>query len=169
MGANHLRAPVLWIHAEALGLANAALRAHPQRPAVFVFDPLAAEQEPWGLKRLVFIYECLLELPVTIRAGDPLVELPAFAARCGADGVVTTRAADPRLQAITARLAERLPVVVLEPEPLVPADPEPPGASAAAARDVSPDLRRFSRYWPWAEPRIWGLERPHVPDRTRGG
>ena len=162
-GADQLRAPVLWIHAEALGPANAALRAHPHRPAVFVFDPVAADQEPWGLKRLVFIYECLLELPVTIRAGDPVAELLAFVVRCGADGVVTTRAVDPRLRAISARLAERVPVAVLEPEPLVSADREPPGAGEQAASAVGtlPDLRRFSRYWRWAEPRIWGLARPN--------
>jgi deoxyribodipyrimidine photo-lyase len=162
---------VLWIHAEALGPANAALKAHPHRPAVFVFDPVAADQEPWGWKRLVFLYECLVELPVTIRAGDPVAELLAFVARCGADGVVTTRAVDPRLQAISARLAERVPVAVLEPEPLVPADLEPPGAGEPAASGVGtlPDLRRFSRYWRWAEPRIWGLARPKGPDGGVGG
>jgi deoxyribodipyrimidine photo-lyase len=161
---------VLWIHAEALGPANAALRAYPQRPAVFVFDPAAAEEEPWGLKRLVFIYECLLELPVTIRAGDPVTELLAFVARCGADGVVTTRAVDPRLRAITARLAERVPLAVLEPEPLLLADPEPAGVGLASATQAGePDLRRFSRYWRWAEPRIWGASRPQSPDGGRGG
>jgi deoxyribodipyrimidine photo-lyase len=164
--ADHLRAPVLWIHAEALGPANAALKAHPHRPAVFVFDPLAADPEPWGLKRLVFLYECLLELPVTIRAGDPVAELLAFVVRCGADGVVTTRAVDPRLQAISARLAERLPLVVLEPEPLVLADLEPPAAGEPEVSGVVtlPDLRRFSSYWRWAEPRIWGLARLKGPD-----
>jgi len=169
-GADDLKAPVLWIHAEALGPANAALRTHPQRPAVFVFDPAAAEEEPWGLKRLVFIYECLLELPVTIRAGDPVTQLLAFVARCGADGVVTTRAVDPRLRAITARLAERVPLAVLEPEPLLPADPEPAGVGLASATQAGePDLRRFSRYWRWAEPRIWGASRPQSPDGGRGG
>ena len=168
--AAQLRAPVLWIHAEALGPANAALRAYPQRPAVFVFDPVAADQEPWGLKRLVFIYECLLELPVTIRAGDSVTELQAFVARCGADGVVTTRAVDPRLRAITARLAERLPLVELEPEPLLLADPEPAGVGLASATQAgAPDLRRFSRYWRWAEPRIWGASRPQGLDGGRGG
>jgi deoxyribodipyrimidine photo-lyase len=169
-GAHQLRAPVLWIHAEALGAANAALRAHPHRPAVFVFDPVAAEQEPWGLKRLVFIYECLLELPVTIRAGDPVAELLAFMARCGADGVVTTRAVDPRLQAITAQLAARLPLTVLDPEPLVPPDPDPAGLGLASATPASePDLRRFSRYWRWAEPRIWGPPGSNGRDGGRGG
>jgi deoxyribodipyrimidine photo-lyase len=169
-GAAQLQAPVLWIHAEALTPANAALRAHPHRPAVFVFDPVAADQEPWGLKRLVFIYECLLELPVTIRAGDPVTELLAFVARCGADGVVTTRAVDPRLQAITARLAERLPLAVLEPEPLVPADPETAGVGLGSGTQAGePDLRRFSRYWRWAEPRIWGPPRAKGSDGGRDG
>jgi deoxyribodipyrimidine photo-lyase len=167
--ASHLRAPVLWIHAEALGPANAALKAHPHRPALFVFDPVASDQEPWGLKRLVFIYECLLELPLTIRAGDPVQELLAFVARCGADGVVTTRAVDPRLRSITAQLAERVPVAVLDPEPLVPSDLDSPGATAAPGRPAPPDLRRFSRYWRWAEPRIWGPMGLKGPEGGGGG
>ena len=58
--------PVLWIHAEDLSPRNAALLAHPHRPALFVFDPEAIEAEPWGLKRLLFLHDCLLELPVKI-------------------------------------------------------------------------------------------------------
>jgi len=118
----------------------------------------------------VFVYECLLELPVTIRAGDPVAELLAFVARCGADGVVTTRAVDPRLQAITARLAERLPLTVLDPEPLVPSDPEPAGVGLGSGTQAGePDLRRFSRYWRWAEPRIWGPPRAKGSDGGRDG
>lgn len=135
--------PVLWIHAEALGPANPALLAHPGRPAVFVFEPglLRGAAGPISLKRIVFLYECLLELPVTIRQGDGAEEVLAFAARHQADGVVTSAWVDPQLGNIAATMAAALPLQVLEPEPFV-----------VLPQQV--DLRRFSRYWRSAGPRL---------------
>ncbi len=140
--------PVLWIHAEALGPANPALLAHPGRPAVFVFEPrlLEGAAGPISLKRIVFLYECLLELPVTIRQGDGAEEVLAFAARHRADGVVTSAWVDPHLGDIATGVAAALPLQVLEPEPFVVL-PQPV------------DLRRFSRYWRSAGPRL----RPDPP------
>ena len=135
--------PVLWIHGEALGPANPALVAHPGAPAVFVFDRELIETQRLSLKRLGFIYECLLELPVTLRHGDVALEVLSFARRHGADGVVTSAAVDPRFALLHEQIATQLPVQVLEPEPFV-ALPEPL------------DLRRFSRYWRRAEPVLWG-------------
>jgi deoxyribodipyrimidine photo-lyase len=148
-----LRRPLVWVHGEALGPANPALQAHPQAAAVFVFDAeLIAGRtattggEPLAPGRLRFLRECLAELPVTVREGDVASELLAAAAAAGADGIVTSRAVDPRFALIAARLAAALPLQVLEPEPFValPVD----GAGA-------PDLRRFSRYWRRAEPLLW--------------
>ena len=147
--------PVLWIHAEALGPANPALVAHPGTPAVFVFDRELIVQAGLSLKRLGFLYECLLELPVTLRHGDVAEEMLAFARRHGADGVVTTAAVDPRFAQLRERIAAQLPVQVLEPEPFVEL-PEPV------------DLRRFSRYWRRAEPVLWaraGAAAPPAPAR----
>ena len=135
--------PVLWIHGEALGPTNQALLAHPEAPAVFVFDRQLIETQRLSLKRLGFLYECLLELPVTLRQGDVAQEVLAFARRHGADGVVTSAAVDPRFAVLREQIAAQLPVQVLEPEPFV-ALPQPL------------DLRRFSRYWRRAEPVLWG-------------
>nr|WP_231598226.1 MULTISPECIES: deoxyribodipyrimidine photo-lyase [unclassified Synechococcus] len=139
--------PVLWIHGEALGPANPALRAYPGRPALFVFDSAwltgtTTSGPPPSLKRLGFLAECLVELPVTIRHGDPAAELLAFAQRHGADGIVTSAAVDPRLAAIQAQLAGALPLTVLPPEPFV-------------VLEQAVDLGRFSRYWRRAEARVW--------------
>ncbi len=157
---NAPRKPVLWIHGEALGPANPALRNHPGRPALFVFDAeliagrtatsggQGADPSPPSLKRLAFLYDCLLELPVTIRWGDVAEEVLAFARRNGADGVVTSQAVDPRFERIRARIAATLPVQVLEPDPFLPPADTP---------DRPRDLRRFSRWWKQAEPALWRL------------
>ena len=147
--------PVLWIHGEALGPANPGLVAHPGAPAVFVFDREMIAQADLSFKRLGFLYECLLELPVTLRHGDVVEEVLAFARRHGADGVVTSAGVDPRFAGLRERIAAELPLQVLEPEPFVEL-PEPL------------DLRRFSRYWRRAEPVLWaraGAGSPPAPAR----
>ncbi len=155
-----LQRPLVWVHGEALGPANPARLAHPGAPAVFVFDTELIEGRtattggqggapvPLAPGRLRFLRECLAELPVEGRQGDVVAELLAAATAAGADGVVTSRAVDPRFAVIAQRLAAVLPVRVLEPEPFVALPLVGPG---------SPDLRRFSRYWRKAEPLVWGV------------
>ncbi|MFZ9850870.1 MAG: hypothetical protein ACO3EF_09880 [Vulcanococcus sp.] len=152
--------PILWIHGEALGPANPALGAYPGRPAVFVFDaellagrspttgdPASPHPQPVSLKRIGFLYECLLELPVSLRHGDVAAEVLAFARAHGADGIVTSAGTDPRVAAIGNVLAQELPVQVLEPEPFV-------------QLEEGVDLGRFSRYWRRAERAVWARWSP---------
>lgn len=113
------------------------LRAPGTEPAVYVFDEEAIAG--CGLKRIQFLYECLLELPVEIRRGRCEDEVADFAAQHGADGIVTAAAPDPRVRLALERLAERFTVHIEQPEPF-----------AAPARE--PDLKRFSRYWACVEP-----------------
>lgn len=134
--------PLVWVHGEALGPANPALRAWPEAPALFVFDTSLIAASGLSRQRLGFLYECALELPVSLRQGDVAEQVLAFAARLGADGVVTSAAVDPRFELIRRRIAAAVPVQVLEPEPFV-------------RLKSPPDLRRFSRYWRQAEPEVW--------------
>ena len=153
-----MQRPILWIHGEALGPANPALMAYPGTAAVFVFDSalLAGQSpttgdpgspaEPVSLKRIGFLYECLLELPVSLRHGDVAEEVLAFAKAQGADGIITCASNDPRVAAISAPLSQQLPVEVLAVEPFAPLD-------------GPVDLGRFSRYWRRAEAKVWALWR----------
>ena len=146
--------PLLWVHGEALGPANPALRAHPGAAALFVFDAeliagrtATSGGAPLAPGRLQFLRECVAELPVQVREGDVAAELLEAATALGADAIVTSRAVDPRFAAIAGRLAQALPLRVLEPEPFVQLPLSGPG---------SPELGRFSRYWRRAEPLVWG-------------
>ena len=65
----------VWLTAESLGDTDPALTAHPELPAVFVFDePLLARLRLSG-KRLVFLAETLAEVGAEVRLGDPVTEL----------------------------------------------------------------------------------------------
>lgn len=154
------RQPVLWIHDEALGPANPALRAHPGRPALFVLEAALHGDESSRLslsdQRLTFVQACAAELPLEQRRGVVAEELLTFARAHGADAIVTSRAVDPRWASIATQLEalqrqeppeRRLPLIVLNPDPFV-------------VLEDPVDLRRFSRYWRRAEPRVWAHWRP---------
>lgn len=82
----------VWITAESLGDEDPALQAHPEAPAVFVFDePLLARLRLSG-KRLVFLAECLADLgerrSLEILRGEP-------AGALAGGGIATTFAPVP--------------------------------------------------------------------------
>ena len=109
---------------------------------MFVFDTHWIQDARISRKRLGFLYENALDLPVTLRKGDVAAEVLAFARRHQADGVVSSSAVDPRLERIGEAIDAELPLDLLDPEPFVEL-PRPPR------------LGRFSRYWREAETVVW--------------
>lgn len=110
------------------------MQAYPGAPAIWIWDEALLEQWQLSLKRIVFIYECLLDLPVVIRRGDVVAEVSTFATEQQADGVITTESPSPRFGDICRTLEQAMPVVVLPVKPFV-------------AHEGYIDLKRFSRYW----------------------
>lgn len=132
--------PLLWVHTDSLNPDSPMLHAHPQSPATFIWDTDWATASKIALKRLVFLAECLREMPGTIelRAGDPATELLAAAKASDADYILAQRTADPRLQAAALAVESYLPVVWYDPPAFV--------------EDTHIyDLKRFSRYWKRAQ------------------
>lgn len=128
---------LIWVHSDCLHAKSPAYRAHPDSPSLFVWDDAELLRAGWSLKRIGFIYECLLDLPVTIRRGDPVSQVRRFAEEMKCTGIVSMSSPDPHLQAQAAALgAEVLPF-----EDFV----EIKGRV---------DLGRFSRYWRKAAPAL---------------
>ncbi len=136
------RKPILWVHEEALGPANPALQDYPDAPGLFVFDDVWIQEQAISRKRIGFLYESALSLPLTLRRGDVASEVLRFAQRHGADAVVTSAVVDPRLQRIAAAIDRELPLWMLDPDPFV-------------SLAKPPRLGRFSRYWREAEAVVW--------------
>ena len=78
-----LRKPILWVHEEALGPANPALQDYPNAPGLFVFDDAWIQDQSISRKRIGFLYESALSLPLTLRRGDVALEVLRFAQRHG--------------------------------------------------------------------------------------
>ncbi len=130
--------PIVWVHGDCLSPQNPALQAYADAPAIWVWDDALIEEWQLSLKRLTFIYECLLELPVVIRRGDVAQEVLAFAKEHDANKVVTVDSPSPRFDKICHEIEPSLPVEVLQVEPFF-------------EYDGYIDLKRFSRYWKVAE------------------
>jgi hypothetical protein len=132
---------LIWIHGDDLNPHSPALQAHPDAPRVFVFDDAVIERYQLSLKRIAFLYECLLEIPrVEIRKGDVVAKLAEAVREHHCQRIVTTASVAPRFARLRARLERehRLPVEVMPLEPFV---------ELTAAESARLDLKRFSRYW----------------------
>ncbi|MBL8232417.1 MAG: hypothetical protein JNL98_28225 [Bryobacterales bacterium] len=134
--------PLVWVHADCMRRDAPFWAPHPNSPAVFVFDDRQLQEDEWTLKRVAFLYECLLELPVDILRGDTVEQLLAAMKQHACNSIVTAESPDPRIQAIVESLKKRTFVEVVEDVPFV--DLHGPV-----------DLRRFSRYWQKAQVKLF--------------
>ena len=132
--------PLLWIHTDSLNPESPMIQAHPDAPRIFIWDAAWIREERIALKRIVFIAECLVDMPGTVelRSGDLAAELLFAAQTSGADYILAQRTPDPRLQAAGVATTLHLPVVWYDPPPFV-------GGTRAF------DLKRFSKYWQRAQ------------------
>jgi hypothetical protein len=130
---------LIWVHPDCLHRHSAAYRANPESPSIFVWDDGELKRTGWSMKRIGFVYECLLDLPVIIRRGDPLREVPRFMKEAHCQDIVTTASPDPRIRS----QAQALNAEIVPAEPFV----EVKGPL---------DLRRFSRYWTKVAPVLIG-------------
>ena len=129
-----LKNQIVWIHGDALNSESSLLRENLETPAIFVFDDVLLREYSISLKRLTFIYECLLEMPVIIRRGDVVQEVLHFLKQQGATGVETVYSPSPGFAEIVKRLEREVDELRIY---------HPPAFSENRAYV----LRRFSRYW----------------------
>jgi hypothetical protein len=130
--------PIIWIHGDCLSPKNPALLEYPDAPAIWVWDDALIEEWQLSLKRITFIYECLLELPVVIRRGDVASCVVDFAQEHNSNQVVTADSVSPRFDAICDEIEKTLDLEIFQVEPFF-------------EHDGFIDLKRFSRYWKVAE------------------
>lgn len=133
--------PIVWVHGDCLSPTNPALKTYPDAPALFVFDDALLASYPISLKRLVFMYECLLDMPVTIRRGDVTTELSRFAREHGATKIATTDSVSAGFGRIADRLETDFHLEIFRIRPFFD-------------YDGHLDLKRFSRYWRVAQKQV---------------
>jgi deoxyribodipyrimidine photo-lyase len=127
--------PLVWLTLDSASAIGPAAASHPAAPRIFVVDAAWLSAERPALKRLVFLWECLADVPgVEIHVGDPAVILQARAQALGCDGIAVADTPCPRVRAAAAAIARTLPIAVHE-------------WPAFCDRSRVTDLGRFSRFW----------------------
>lgn len=127
--------PLVWLTLDSAAPTSPAALAFPSAPRLFVVDPAWLDDERPSLARLVFLFECLADVPgIEIRVGPPAEILAARAAALGCDGVAVTETPCPRTRRAGAAIAASMPLVVCN-------------WPAFCDRSRVKDLGRFSRYW----------------------
>ena len=129
------RRPLVWLTLDSAAATSPAAAAHPDAPRLFVVDRQWLAEERPSLGRLLFLFECLADVPgLEVRVGDPATIVPARAAALGCDAFAVADSPCPRVRSAAASIAATLPVHV---------------AAWPSFCDPSrvDDLGRFSRYW----------------------
>ncbi len=139
---------VIWVHDDDLNPVGPALSSALNQPAIHIWDDESLRRQALGLKRVVFLSECLTELSVHDRRGTSEEILAAFARKHGAGRIVMTETLDPRRIAIKSAMERMGFVIELRPH-----------------REFVPlagqlDLSRFSRYWNRARVGLRKVARP---------
>jgi hypothetical protein len=119
--------------------------AHPEAPRVFLIDPEWIATERPTLNRLLFLFECLAEIPrIEVIVGDPRRSIQERARAHGCDCLVVAETPCPRFCRAATAIGS------------VPAGAAADGASLPVVmlpwprfcdRSKVSDLGRFSRYW----------------------
>ena len=127
--------PLVWLTLDSVATSSPARQQHPKAPAVFVFDPVWLAEEQPTVKRLVFLADCLAEIPgLEVWLGDPATILSQRAAAVGASRICVATTACPRVRQTAAQLEKTVPVVPVD---------WPRFCDDSRVKD----LGRFSRYW----------------------
>lgn len=125
---------LIWLHEDALRADHPVFElARPGSKACFIWDEAYLRQMDYGFKRLLFIYETLIELPLVILRGRQFECLSRLAAQ-GSGRILVPATPNPELQRTIDSLRQELEVEVVSDRPFVSLPPDA-------------DLQRFFRYW----------------------
>lgn len=125
---------LIWVHEDALRADHPAFGEAGMARACFIWDDAYMARMGYGLKRRVFIYETLLELPVEIYAGPIVETLQHLMKECGAAQIVTGKTPNPLLKEMMGELRHTTKVTAIADKAFV-------------QMDAQPELKRFFKYW----------------------
>jgi hypothetical protein len=130
-----MSAPLILLHEDALSAAHPVFAAAPQGSrALFIWDDAYWQAGGYSLKRLIFIYETLCELPVDILHGDT----PAVLAQLAPPALYVPTPRSPAAVQLVAEIEKRHTLHRISEAPF-------------ATIKKTADFRRFFQYWSKAE------------------
>jgi hypothetical protein len=127
--------PLILLHQEALRRTHPVFDAAPaETKAIYVWDDAFLKDANYSLKRLVFVYETLCELPVDIIRGGTLETVLQLAPSL----LYIPAANNPLLISLIDSIKKEVPAKIVEDEPFV-------------TLQRKTEFKRFFQYWNKAE------------------
>ncbi len=134
-----MNAPLIWLHEEALRISHPVFKAAPAGTrAIFAWDDAYFKSTGYTLKRLIFIYETLCELPIDIIYGNTLHVIRELAP----PALFIPATNNPLIMEIVTSLKAVVPIDLIEDE-------------AFAVIKKGAEFRRFFQYWNKAEKTVF--------------
>ncbi len=126
---------LVWLHEDALRQDHPVFSAAGDAGlSCFVWDANYLQEMDYSFKRLVFIYETLCELPLTILHGSTVETLIGLAQQHDCETIYVPATPNPAIKKIISEIQQQIPVAVIDDTPFISLDKEP-------------DIKRFFRYW----------------------
>ena len=116
---------LIWVHEDSLRADHPAFGEAGIARACFIWDDAYMARMGYGLKRRVFIYETLLELPVEIYAGPIVETLQHLMKEYGAAQIVTGKTPNPLLKEMMGELRNTTKVTAIADKAFVQMDAQP--------------------------------------------
>ena len=130
-----MNTPLIWLHEEALRLTHPVFKTAPNgTKAIYVWDDAYFRKLNYSLKRLVFIYETLCELPIDIMRGNTAPIIQEFAPST----LYVPATNNPLIAEIINNVKTTVPVQIVDDE-------------AFSVIKKPNEFRRFFQYWNKAE------------------
>lgn len=129
---------IIWIHEKALNTKYfVLLPSDEQTKVIFIWDNQYFQDRSYSLKRLVFIYETLCQMPVEIINGNTFDVINSFAMNTNIK-ITTSFTTDIKIKNIIQKLSKIYDIDVIKPKPFVQIPDDYP-------------FKRFFNYWKKAQ------------------
>lgn len=130
-----MKKSIIWLNENALRVSHPIFReAGDDTDAIFIWDDTYFQDANYSLKRLVFIYETLCELPIQILYGDTINILQNHEL----EQIFIPLSINPFINEIIKKIPKTIQVKIIEDDPFV-------------VVGKGYNFKRFSQYWNKAE------------------
>jgi deoxyribodipyrimidine photo-lyase len=124
---------LIWVHEDALRLEHPVFDAAGEEArAVFIWDEADLKRRGHSFNKLVFIYECLQDMGVTIEKGETSAVLRKLMASHQA--LFFAKTFNPELRSLITPLEGEITMIEVAPERL-------------GDVEITPEMARFFRFW----------------------
>ena len=113
-------ADLIWLNEDNLRVDHPVFEQTPENTqSVFIWDNVYFKKHNYSLKRLVFLYECLLELPVDIYEGETMNTLKTLCEKKAITKLWVPHSINPEINTLIQKIHDRVQIHIVKEKPFV--------------------------------------------------